>query len=148
MGSKQETQRKGGRQKTSTAGGNMNNGYRGYRDLRVYQLSYDLAMEIFRETKTFPAEERYSLTDQIRRSSRSIPANLAEAWKKRRYEKAFVNKVIDSAAEAAETEVWLDMSQDCGYLNAERHKYFSDKYDEVSRMLYVMANHPERFCNN
>ena len=126
----------------------MSSQYRGYKDLKVYQLSYKLAMEIFWETKSFPREERYSLIDQIRRSSRSIPVTLAEAWKKRRYEKAFVNKVIDSAAEAAETEVWLDMSQDCGYLNAERHKYFSDKYDEVNRMLFAMADRPERFCNN
>jgi len=73
--------------------------YRGYRDLKVYKLSYQLALEIFEVTKMFPKDERYSLTDQIRRSSRSIPANLAEAWKKRRYEKAFVSKLIDCAGE-------------------------------------------------
>lgn len=125
----------------------MSNQYRGYKDLKVYQLSYRLAMEIFRETRTFPLEERYSLIDQIRRSSRSIPANLAEAWKKRRYVKAFVNKLVDSAAESAETEVWLDMSRDCEYMKPERHRYFAEKYDEINRMLFAMADHPERFCS-
>jgi len=121
-------------------------GYRGYRDLRVYQLSYALAMEIFHETKTFPPEEKYSLTDQIRRSSRSIPSNLAEAWKKRKYERAFVSKLVDCSSEAAETEVWLDFSRDCGYATTDRYEYFAAKYDEVSRMLYSMIEQPEKFC--
>ena len=80
-------------------------GYRGYRDLKVYQMAYQLVLDIHEVTKTFPKEEKYSLTDQIRRSSRSVPANLAEAWKKRRYEKAFISKLIDSTGEAGETEV-------------------------------------------
>jgi four helix bundle protein len=88
------------------------NPYHGYRDLKVYQLAYQLALEIHEITKSFPKEEKYSLTDQIRRSSRSIPTNLAEAWKKRRYEKAFISKLIDCAGEAGETEVWLDFSKD------------------------------------
>ena len=71
-------------------------GYRGFRDLKVYQLAYKLAMEIFEKTKKFPKEEKYSLTGQIRRSSRSVPANIAEAWRKRRYEKTFVSKLVDS----------------------------------------------------
>ena len=120
--------------------------YRGYRDLRVYQLAYALAMEIFQETKAFPPEEKYSLTDQIRRSSRSIPTNLAEAWKKRNYEKAFVSKLVDCSSEAAETEVWLDFSRDCGYLKKDRCEYFAGKYDEVARMLYSMIEQPEKFC--
>ena len=82
--------------------------YRGFRDLIVYQLSYKLAVEIFEITKTFPKEEKYALVDQIRRSSRSVPANIAEAWSRRRYPKSFVNKLIDSLGEESETEVWLD----------------------------------------
>ena len=120
-------------------------GYRGYKDLRVYQLAYALAMEVFHETKTFPPEEKYSLIDQIRRSSRSIPTNLAEAWKKRKYEKAFVSKLVDCSSEAAEVEVWLDFSRDCGYLRKDRYEYFAGKYDEIGRMLYSMINQPGKF---
>jgi len=94
----------------------MGGNYRGYRDLIVYKEAYQLALEIHEVTKGYPKEERYSLIDQIRRSSRSVPANLAEAWKKRRYEKAFVSKLIDCAGEAGETEVWLDFSRDFGYI--------------------------------
>lgn len=119
--------------------------YRGYRDLKVYQLAYRLAMEIFEETKSFPKEERYSLTDQIRRSSRSIVANIAEAWKKRRYEKAFISKLIDSASEAGETEVWLDISKDVGYLSHKSHAYLIGKYSEVNKMLYGMIDKPGKF---
>jgi len=120
--------------------------YRGYKDLKVYQLAYRLAMEIFEETKKFPKEERYSLTDQIRKSSRSVPANIAEAWKKRLYPKMFVSKIIDAAGEAGETEVWLDVSKDAGYLSDEKYKYFVSGYNEVNRMLYGMVDKPESFC--
>jgi len=120
--------------------------YRGFRDLKVYQLSYTLAMEVFHQTKKFPFEERYSLTDQLRRASRSIPANLAEAWKKRRYEKLFVSKLIDCAGEAAEVEVWLDVARDCGYFQIDRHQYFLQKYEEVNKMLHSMIQQPEKFC--
>jgi len=120
--------------------------YRGFRDLKVYQLAYKLAMKIFEETKHFPVEEKYGLTSQIRRSSRSVPANIAEAWKKRIYKKAFINKLIDSYGEAGETEVWLDMSLDSGYLGEEKHKYFLNGYAEVSKMLYGMISQPEKFC--
>jgi len=126
--------------------GNENPQYRGYRDLKVYQLAYELAMEVFRETKTFPIEERYSLVDQLRRASRSIPVNIAEAWKKRKYEKMFVSKLVDCSGEAAEVEVWLDFSLDSGYLLREKYEYFMGKYDEVNRMLYSMINQPEKFC--
>jgi four helix bundle protein len=85
--------------------------YRGFRDLKVYQLSYQLALEIFEITKGYPKEELYSLTDQIRRSSRSTPSNIAEAWRRRRYPKSFVNKLTDSLTEESETEVWLDFSK-------------------------------------
>jgi four helix bundle protein len=120
--------------------------YRGYKDLKVYQLAYRLAMELFEITKKFPIEERYSLTDQLRRSSRSIPANIAEAWKKRVYPKMFISKIIDAAGEAGETEVWLDIAKDIGYLSVGKHKELSDGYDEVNRMLYGMVEKPEKFC--
>lgn len=121
-------------------------GYRGYRDLKVYKLSYQLALEIFEITKKFPRDERYSLTDQIRRSSRSVPANLAEAWKKRRYKKAFVSKIIDCAGEAGETEVWLDFSKDFGYMNSDKYDDLMNRYDEVNRMLCGMIDKAEKFC--
>jgi four helix bundle protein len=120
--------------------------YRGYKDLRVFQLSYKLAMDIFEITKTFPKEEKFSLTDQIRRSSRSVPANIAEAWKKRSYPKMFVSKIIDAAGESGETEVWLDIAKDASYMSIEEHKGMMEGYDEVNRMLYGMAEKPEKFC--
>ena len=124
----------------------MNGNYRGYRDLKVYCVSYQLALEIHEITKRYPKEEKYSLVDQIRRSSRSVPANLAEAWKKRRYEKAFVSKLIDCAGEAGETEVWLDFSRDFGYIDDAQYQHFIQKYDEVNRMLYGMIEKAGKFC--
>lgn len=121
------------------------NYYNGYRDLKVYQLSYALAMDIFTLTKTFPSEEKFSLVDQMRRSSRSVPANLAEAWKKRLYPKMFISKIIDAAGEAGETEVWLDVSKDTGYLPLEQHGKLIAGYDEVNRMLYGMIDKQEKF---
>ncbi len=120
--------------------------YRGYKDLKVFQLSYKLAIDIFQITKGFPKEEKYSLTDQIRRSSRSVAANIAEAWKKRIYPKMFVSKIIDAAGEAGETEVWLDIARDAGYLSVEEHRELSEGYDEVNRMLFAMTERPEKFC--
>ena len=120
--------------------------HRGYKDLKVYQLAYKLAMEIFEITKSFPKEERYSLTDQIRRSSRSVPGNIAEAWKKRIYPKMFVSKIVDAAGEAGETEVWLDISKDSGYLSIEKYEDLISAYDEVNRMLFGMIEKPEKFC--
>jgi four helix bundle protein len=119
--------------------------YRGFRDLKVYQLAYQLALEIFNETKSFPREERYDLTSQIRKSSRSVPRNIAEAWRRRVYPRAFFNKLVDSSAEADETEVSLDMSLDCGYLPGEKHRHFIERYEELQRMLSGMMAHPERF---
>ena len=124
----------------------MNGNYRGYRDLKVYCVSYQLALEIHEITKRYPKEEKYSLVDQIRRSSRSVPANLAEAWKKRRYEKAFVSKLIDCAGEAGETEVWLDFSRDFGCIDDAQYQHFIQKYDEVNRMLYGMIEKAGKFC--
>lgn len=120
--------------------------YKGYRDLKVYQLAYKLSMEIFEETKGFPIEEKYSLTDQIRRATRSIPANIAEAWKKRVYSKMFVSKLIDCAGEGGEVEVWLEIAKDTGYLPIDKYNYFNNGYDEVNRMLYSMIDKPEKFC--
>ena len=120
--------------------------YRGYKDLKVFQLSYKLALEIFQATKSFPSEEKFSLTDQIRRSSRSITANIAEAWKKRIYPKMFVSKIVDAAGEAGETEVWLDISKDSGYLSIEKYEDLISAYDEVNRMLFGMIEKPEKFC--
>ncbi|MGR3220679.1 MAG: four helix bundle protein [Candidatus Anammoxibacter sp.] len=121
--------------------------YRGYRDLKSYQLSYQLALEIHEITKKFPNEEKFSLVDQIRRSSRSVPANIAEGWKKRRYRKMFVSKTIDAAGEAGETEVWLDFSKDLGYINEEKQKELINKCAEVSRMLFGMVEKADKFCS-
>ena len=120
--------------------------YRGYREFKVFQLLYKLAMDIFQISKAFLREERYSLTDQIRRSSRSIAANIAEAWKKRIYPKMFVSKIIDAAGEAGETEVWPDIAKDAGFLSIERYRELSEGYDEVNRMLFAMAEKPKQFC--
>jgi len=103
-------------------------------------------LEIFQTTKTFPKEELYSLTDQIRKSSRSVPSNIAEAWRKRKYPKSFVSKLIDSIAEESATEVWLNFSKDLKYINNEKQLYFINKYDEVARMLNSIIEQPEKFC--
>ena len=120
--------------------------FRGHRDLKVYQLAYSLAMHIFKESKTFPQEERYSLTSQIRRSSRSVAANIAEGFRKRQYPSMFMSKLADSDAEATETQVWLDFARDCGYLSTERHKELVARYEEIGMMVHSMIEHPERFA--
>jgi four helix bundle protein len=120
--------------------------YRGFRDLKVFQLSYQLALKIFEITKGFPQEELYSLTDQIRRSSRSVPSNIAEAWRRRKYPKSFINKLTDSLTEESETEVWLDFSNDLNYISKDKYSFFIEKYDEVARMLSSMIDKPEKFC--
>jgi len=125
---------------------NKNKNYRGFRDLKVYQLSYELALEIFELTKTFPKEEKYSLIDQIRRSSRSVSTNIAEAWYKRKYPKSFVSKLIDAAGEAGETEVWIDFSFAQEYLHNIKREYLLEKYNEVGKMLNSMINQPDKFC--
>ncbi len=103
-------------------------------------------MEIFRLSKTFPKEETYSLTDQIRRSSRSVSVNIAEGYRKRKYPKLFTLKVIDADAEASETLVWLNFALDCHYINLEDHKRLTDIYREIGKILGSMAEHPERFA--
>ena len=117
--------------------------YRGFQDLIVYQKSYKLGLEIFKFTKSFPQEELYSLTDQMRRSSRSVLANIAEAWYKRRYTKSFIAKLIDSSGEAAETEVWLDLK----YIGKEAHDKLVSEYEEILKVLNSMIQTPQKFCH-
>jgi four helix bundle protein len=112
-------------------------------DLQVYKKAFDAAMLIFQESKKFPREESYSLTDQIRRSSRSVCANLAEAWRKRRYKAAFIAKLSDAESEAAETQVWIEFAVACGYLKRDRIDLFCQAYDEILRMLVAMINRPQ-----
>lgn len=113
--------------------------------MKVYQLAYELAMEIFNLSKDFPKEEKYSLTDQIRRSSRSVCSNIDEGYRKRIYPKHFVSKMTDADGEASETCVWLDFAKDCNYINESNNIELTEKYDEVGRMLGSMINHPEKF---
>jgi four helix bundle protein len=113
-----------------------------HQDLDLYKKAFEAAMEIFELSKKFPKEETYSLTDQIRRSSRSVCANIAEAWRKRRYEAAFVSKLCDSEAEAAETQTWLEFAVRCEYLDREIGKSLFKTYDEIISMLVKMINNP------
>ena len=114
-----------------------------HRELEVYQMAFRAARQIFEVTKLFPKEERYSLIDQIRRSSRSVCANLGEAWRKRRYRNAFVHKLNEVEAEAAETQVWLEFSVDCQYLSAEEARVLYQIYDQIIGKLVRMINYPE-----
>jgi four helix bundle protein len=114
-----------------------------HRDLEVYQKACAAAMDIFEFSKSFPKEETYSLTDQIRRSSRSVCANLAKAWRKRRYEAAFINKLSESESEAAETQVWLEFSVKCGYLNRDQAAVLYQTYESLLGSFVGMINHPE-----
>ena len=116
-----------------------------HRDLDVYQMAFGSAMQIFELTKRFPKEETYSLTDQIRCSSRSVCSNIAEAWRKRRYEAAFVSKLNDSEAEAAETQVWLEFSVKCNYLDAAVGRELYTTYDHVLGKLVDMILRPEQW---
>lgn len=116
-----------------------------HKELIVYQLAFKVSMEIFVLTKNFPKEELFAMTSQIRGSSRSVCANIAEAFRKRRYEKAFVSKLSDSEGEAAETQVWLDYSLECGYLQKEKYQNLFDEYEKIIGMLVNMMNHPENW---
>lgn len=113
--------------------------------MKVFQLAYSLALEVFRETKSFPREEIYSLTDQVRRASRSVAANLAEAHRKRKYKNAFVLRVSDADAEATEVQLWLDFAKDFGYLPSDTHQTLVSKYEELGRMLGGILRSPEKF---
>jgi four helix bundle protein len=119
---------------------------REFRELRVYQQAYDAATRIFECSKDWPKEETYSLTDQIRRSSRSVCANIAEAWRKRRYEKHFVSKLSDADAEAAETRTWLQFGRDSGYLSNKMFDELDDTYNQICEGLVNMMKDPEPWC--
>jgi four helix bundle protein len=118
---------------------------RTHKDLRVFQLSFELAMGIFELSKSFPVEEKYSLTDQIRRSSRSVTANISEAFRKRRYPKSFVAKHSDTEGEPAETQVWLDFALKCKYISQEKHEDLNARYDNAIGMLVNMIISPENW---
>lgn len=111
---------------------------RSYRELRVYQAAMDAAMRIFELSKRFPVEERYSLTDQVRRCSRSVCSNIGEAWRKRRYAAAFVSKLSDSETEAEETRVWIEIARRCKYLTPEEPQELDDTYDRILSQLVRM----------
>jgi four helix bundle protein len=112
-------------------------------ELDVYRKVFDSAMTIYQLSKKFPKEETYSLTDQVRRSSRSVCGNLAEAWRKRRYQAAFISKLSDAEAEAAETQVWLEFAVKCDYMDSEVAKPLYLAYHEALRTIVGMINHPE-----
>jgi four helix bundle protein len=118
-----------------------------FRDLIVYQKAYKLAMEIYEVSKGFPKEEKYSLTDQMRRSSRSVTSNIAEVWARKHYLKSFVNKLTDSLGEEYKTEVWLDYSHDAKYITIDKYSEIINEYNEVRKMLISMINHPEKWCS-
>ena len=118
---------------------------RTHEDLVIYQKAFNAAMRIFELSKRFPIEERYSLTDQIRRSSRSVCANFAEAWRKRRYQAAFIAKLSDSEAEATETQVWLNFAVKCQYLSTEEGRELYSTYNQILSGLVKMINYPENW---
>jgi four helix bundle protein len=118
---------------------------RSHKELDVYKLAFDAAMKIYELSKNFPSEERYSLTDQIRRSSRSVCSNLSEGFRKRKYPKSFIAKLSDSEGEAAETQTWLDFSLACGYITAEVHSDLYNIYDRIMGKLVNMSLQPEKW---
>ena len=117
-----------------------------FRDLEVYRLAFRCAMEIFEITKAFPAEERYALTDQIRRSSRSVCSNLAEGWRKRRYKAVFSNKLTDAMSEASETQTWLEFCHSCRYIGSDVFERLDSAYEQIIGMLNVMEKKADSFC--
>ena len=116
------------------------------RELEVYQLAFNTAMEIFEISKRFPREEKYSLTDQIRRSSRSVCVNLSEGWRKRRYKAVFINKLTDAAQEAAETQTWLEFALKCNYISEDIFKRLDERYEHIYAMLNTMERKADAFC--
>jgi four helix bundle protein len=118
---------------------------RSAKDLDVYKMAYGLSMEIFSLSKGWPNDERYSLTDQIRRSSRSVCANLREAWAKRRYEAHFLSKLTDCDGECGETDTWLDYAKDCGYISTEVHASLTSECRAIGAMLGSIINNPKPF---
>ncbi len=119
-----------------------------FKKLIAYQKSFDLAMSIFEISKSFPKEETYSLTDQIRRSSRSVPSNIAEAYRKRRYPKHFISKLTDADEENSETNTWLDFAHACNYIKKEDYNKFSNEGVEIGKLINYMINNPAKFGVN
>ena len=117
-----------------------------YRELRVYQLAFETALRVFEISKKFPPDERYSVTDQVRRSSRAVCSNIAEAWRKRRYPASFVSKLSDSDSESAETAVWLDFCKAFGYIAEQERAELTDHYDHICSQLAIMMAEPEKWC--
>jgi four helix bundle protein len=118
-----------------------------FRDLEVYKLSREVVKEIYFLSKNFPGEEKYSLTDQIRRSSRSIGGQIAEAWGKRRYEMHFISKLTDADAEQQETQHWLEVSEECQYLDPAEAKKLLNKCESIGKMIQKMIDKSSTFCN-
>jgi four helix bundle protein len=118
---------------------------RSHKDLEVFKLAFMAAMKIFVLSKSFPKEETYSLTDQIRRSSRSVCSNQAEAFRKRRYPKSFISKLSDSESEAAETQTWFDFSVYCSYITETEHKELYNTYENIIGKLVNMSLHSENW---
>ena len=123
-------------------------GVQNAKELKAYQLSYRLAMDIFELSRSFPPEEKFALTSQIRRSARSVPMNLREAWAKRRYEAHFVSKLTDCDGESGETETSLDFAFDCGYITEEQYRDLIKINNEVGRLLGSMLNNPKQWAKN
>ena len=116
-----------------------------YKDLLAFKKGYELAMEIFKISKGFPPVEKYSLTDQLRRASRSVCVNIVEAYRRRRYKDYFISKLNDSETENTETQVWLDFSRDCKYITEEEYSTLTAKNDEVGKLIWYMINNPDKF---
>src|SRR5262245_38302531 len=121
---------------------------RSFRDLEVYGMARDQAEKIFVVSKSFPKEERFSLTDQIRRSSRAVNALVAEAWARRRYPAAFINKIDEALGETMETQAWLDHAMDCGYLDPSQHHVLDDAWQKVGAMLNRIIQRADDFCRS
>ncbi|MDH6252061.1 four helix bundle protein [Chryseobacterium sp. H1D6B] len=118
-----------------------------HQDLIVFQKSFEVAMVIYELSKYFPKEERYSLTDQIRRSSRSVSANISEAWGKRKYEKSFIAKLTDSEGEARESQTWLQFALACEYINDDQFNNLNNQYNQIIGMLVNMMSQSEKWCS-
>jgi len=123
-----------------------NRNIRHFRDLQVYRRAFDAAMAIFQFTKNFPTEEKYSMVDQVRRSSRSVCSNLAEGWRKRRYPAVFKNKITDSMQEASETQCWLEFCLECKYIDKDTFAELDDEYEQLISMLNSIERKAEKFC--
>jgi four helix bundle protein len=121
---------------------------RGFRDLDVYALAREQGKNIFVLSKSFPKDERYSLTDQIRRSSRAVNAMIAEAWARRRYPAAFINKIDEALGEAMETQAWLDHTADCGYMDRGQHRALDEAWQKIGAMLNRMIQRADDFCRS